>query len=64
MGKGEGRRKRASLGVSSKALVTAHLLFLSGKIKICGEEKLVLQEQFTLLTTYLLLQPVQQPVLQ
>ncbi|MCM1466498.1 MAG: hypothetical protein NC094_13915 [Bacteroidales bacterium] len=45
MGKGEGRKKRASLGVSGKALVTAYLLFRSGKIKICIQVNLVLQEQ-------------------
>ncbi len=41
---GEEEEEKSLTGVSSKALITAYFLFLSGKIKICGEEKLVLQE--------------------
>ncbi len=41
---GEGEGEKSLTGVSSKALITAYFLVLSGKIKICGEEKLVLQE--------------------
>ena len=44
-GEGEGEEGEKSLtGVSSKALVTAYFLFLSGKIKICIQENLLLQE--------------------
>ncbi len=41
---GEGEEEKSLTGVSSKALITAYFLFLSGKVKICGEENLVLQE--------------------
>jgi len=40
----EEAEEKSLTGISSKALITAYFLVLSGKIKICGEEKLVLQE--------------------
>ncbi len=47
IGEDDGEEEEKSLtGVSSKALITAYFLFLSGKIKICGEENLVLQEHY------------------
>ncbi len=46
---GGGEEEEKSLtGETSKALITAYYLVLSEKIKICGEENLVLQEQFVL----------------
>ncbi len=41
---GEGEEEKSLTGDTSKALITAYFLFLSGKIKICIQEKLVLQE--------------------
>ncbi len=45
---GEEEEEKSLTGVSSKALITAYFLVRSGKIKICGEENLVLQEQLQL----------------
>ncbi len=45
--------KKSLTGDTGKALITAYFLSLSEKNKICGEEKLVLQEH-SLLMTYLL----------
>ncbi len=41
---GEEEEEKSLTGDTSKALITAYFLVLSGKIKICGEENLVLQE--------------------
>ncbi len=49
---GEGEEEKSLTGVSSKALITAYFLVLSGKIKICIQEKLVLQEHFCKCITF------------
>ncbi|MCM1561615.1 MAG: hypothetical protein NC123_19075 [Butyrivibrio sp.] len=41
----EEEKEKSLTGVSGKALITACLLFRSGKIKICIQENLALQEQ-------------------
>ncbi len=42
---GDEEEEKSLTGDTSKALITAYFLVRSGKIKICIQEKLVLQEQ-------------------